>query len=339
MRLSSSIDIAGRRVGEDAPCFVIAEAGVSHFGDFEKALRLVDMAVEAKADAVKFQVFDIDRMIAGESAEWKARLGDRVLPYQDFAKLQEYCDHKGIIFFATAHDPESLAFLASIDVPVFKIGSGELNNLGYLSQVAGYGKPVIYSTGMHELADVRRGLETMVGAGNADIAVLHCVTQYPTPPQEVNLRAMDVLAEAFGCIVGYSDHTEGHLIPLAAVARGARIIEKHITLEFNIPNAQDWKVSCGPDDLAAFVQEIRTIEAALGRAEKLPSAAEARNQSWARKSLVTTRALAAGTALEHSMLTAKRPGTGIAPHEIGDVLGRTLKTDVEADTVLRWEML
>lgn len=339
MPLSHSIDIAGRRIGGGAPCYIIAEAGVSHFGSFEKALKLVDMAVEAAADAVKFQVFDVDQMIAEESAEWKERLGGRVLPYEDFAKLQEYCTRKGITFFATAHDEQSLAFLDSIEVPVFKIGSGELNNLGYLKQVAGYGKPVIYSTGMHGLEDIRRGLETMTATGNADIAVLHCVTQYPTPAEEVNLKAMDVLRETFDCIVGYSDHTEGHLIPLAAVARGAEVIEKHITLEFDIPNAQDWKVSCGPDDLAAFVTEIRTIEAALGRAAKLPSAAEVRNQGWARKSLVTTRALAAGTALDHSMLTAKRPGTGIAPHEIGDVLGRVLKTDVAADTVLRWEML
>ena len=339
MRLSQTIEIAGRKVGGGAPCFIIAEAGVSHFGSFEKALKLVDMAVEAAADAVKFQVFDIDRMIAGESAEWKARLGDRVLPYEDFAKLQEYCTRKGITFFATAHEEESLEFLNAIEVPVFKIGSGELNNLGYLAQIAGYGKPVIYSTGMHGLEDIRRGLEAMTATGNRDIAVLHCVTQYPTPAEEVNLRAMDVLRGTFDCIVGYSDHTEGHLIPLAAVASGAEIIEKHITLEFDIPNAQDWKVSCGPDDLSAFVREIRTIEAALGRAVKQPSAAEARNQDWARKSLVTTRALAAGTALEPAMLTAKRPGTGIAPHEIGDVLGRVLKTDVQADTVLRWEML
>lgn len=339
MRLSSSIDIAGRRVGGAAPCFVIAEAGVSHFGDFDKALKLVDMAVEAKADAVKFQVFDIDQMIAGESPEWKARLGGRVLPYADFAKLQEYCTRKGIIFFATAHEEQSLEFLNSIEVPVFKIGSGELNNIGYLRQVASYGKPVIYSTGMHDLDDVRLGLETMTADGNTDIAVLHCVTQYPAPAEEVNLRAMDLLRESFGCIVGYSDHTEGHLIPLAAVARGAEIIEKHITLEFDIPNAQDWKVSCGPEDLADFIKKIRVIEAALGNAVKLPTNAEVRNQDWARKSLVTTRSLTAGTALDHSMLTAKRPGTGIAPHQIGDVLGRVLKADVEADTVLRWEML
>jgi len=339
MQLSQTIDIAGRRVGGEAPCFVIAEAGVSHFGDFEKALRLVDMAVEAKADAVKFQVFDIDQMIAAESPEWKERLADRALPYEDFKQIQDYCTHKGIIFFATAHDGQSLAFLNSINVPVFKIGSGELNNIGYLSQAAGYGRPVIYSTGMHTLDDVRRGLEAMVGAGNRDIAVLHCVTQYPTPPEEVNLRAMDTLAAEFSCVVGYSDHTEGHVIPLAAVARGAKIIEKHITLEFNIPNAQDWKVSCGPDDLADFVAEIRRIEAALGHAAKLPGEAEARNQAWASKSLVTTRAIVAGTALDHSMLIAKRPGTGIAPHEIGDILGRKVSKDLEADTVLHWDML
>lgn len=339
MQLSQTIDIAGRQVGGDAPCYIIAEAGVSHFGDYQKALKLVDMAVSARADAVKFQVFDIDQMIAADSPEWKDRLGGRALPYEDFKQIQDYCRHKGITFFATAHDDQSLAFLDSIEVPVFKIGSGEVNNTGYLAQVAGYGRPVIYSTGMHGLEDVRRGLETMVGQGNQDIAVLHCVTQYPTPPEDVNLRAMDLLAAEFSCIVGYSDHTEGHLVPLAAVARGAKIIEKHITLEFNIPNAQDWKVSCGPEDLADFVSEIRRIESALGQAVKQPGEAEARNLAWARKSLVTTRAIPAGTALDHSMLIAKRPGTGIAPHEIDDILGRRVSRDLEADTVLHWDML
>lgn len=336
---AKTFEIAGRAVGGDAPCFIIAEAGVAHFGSFDKALRLVDLAAEAGADAVKFQIFDVDRLIAEEAGEWKERLGSRCLPYEDFARIRDYCRDAGILFFATAHDEPSLDYLASLDVPAFKIGSGEVGNWPFLRKTASLGRPVIFSTGMYDLDQIGEALTSMAEVGNREIAVLHCVTQYPTPPSDVNLRAMDLIRDRFGLVTGYSDHTAGFHIPLAAVARGAKIIEKHISLDFDVPNAQDWKVSCGPHDLVRFVQEVREVEQALGQARKGPNAGEQQSLLWARKSLVTRIPVAAGTPVTADMLESKRPGTGIAPGYQQEVLGRHARRDLPADHVIKWDDL
>jgi N-acetylneuraminate synthase/N,N'-diacetyllegionaminate synthase len=339
MIISPTFDIAGRPVGGDAPCFIIAEAGVAHFGDFKKALKLVDLAAESGADAVKFQIFSVDKLIADEAAEWKNRLGSRSLPPEAFRDLRDYCRERGIIFFATAHDDESLDHLEPLNVPVYKIGSGELANPKFIARVAGLGKPVIYSTGLHTLADVRRSMEAMTSTGNRDIAILHCVTRYPTPADDVNLRAMTLLQEEFQGVTGYSDHTAGFHIPLAAIAMGANIVEKHISLDFNVPNAQDWKVSCGPHDLALFIQQAREVEASLGRRDKQPSSLELQSAAWARKSLVTTRDIPAGTILTDEMLTAKRPGTGYPPEMLTELVGKRTSVPLKADTVVKKEHL
>ncbi len=336
---SSAFSIAGRTIGAGAPCYVIAEAGVAHFGSLDKACRLVDLAAGAGADAVKFQIFDVDQMISAGDPQWRERMRSRQLPYADFVRLREHCRRAGITFFATAHDEPSLRFMErELDVPCHKIGSGEVGNWPYIRTIAALGKPVILSTGMYTLEQVRQALATVAEAGNPDVAVLHCVTRYPTPPEEVNLRAMDALRE-LGAVTGYSDHTAGFHIPLAAVARGAAVIEKHITLDYDVPNAQDWKVSCGPGDLATFIAQARAIEAALGSGTKAPSAAEAESLVWAGKSLTAARDLATGEVLTSAMLVGKRPGTGIPAGEIETVLGRRLATDVPADTPLRPEHL
>jgi N,N'-diacetyllegionaminate synthase len=334
---SSTFEIDGRRVGEGEPCYVIAEAGVSHFGSMEKAFKLVDMAADAKADAVKFQIFRAEDMISSAATDWRRRMGTRELPYEAFAEIQAYARERGVTFFATAHDRPSLAYLASLDVPVFKIGSGEVGNWPFLRDIASLGKPVILSTGMYELDDIAAALEAFSQAGNPNIAVLHCVTQYPTPPHDVNLRAMHEIRERFKTVTGYSDHTKGFHLPLAAVAQGARVIEKHITLEFDIPDAQDWKVSCGPEDLPLMVQQIRDIEAAFGSGHKEPVAAEREAANWARKSLVAARPIPAGARIEKEALTEKRPGTGIPPYRIDEVIGRTALRDFDADTIIEWE--
>lgn len=339
MWLSRSFSIDGRRVGPEEPCFVIAEAGVAHFGNYDKAFQLVDMAVESKADAVKFQIFDVDEMIARESQEWRDRLSSRALKREHFADLKRYCEERGIIFFATAHDVVSFEYLASLRPAVFKIGSGELGNWRYLRMIAEQGRPVIFSTGMYTMADVDAAVREMVSTGNRDIAILQCTTRYPTPPNAVNLRVMDAYRERFGGVVGYSDHTAGFHIPLAAVARGASVIEKHISIDFDVPNAQDWKVSCGPQDLARFIRELREVEQSLGSGEKLRMDAEAESMGWARKSLVALRSIPAGTVIDESMLGSKRPGTGIAPNEIHLVVGRETTRDVAEDEVLTWSLL
>ncbi len=338
-RFSSRFRIAGREVGEDCPAYLIAEAGVAHFGNLEKALRLVDMASEAGADAVKFQIFDTDALIGREAVAWRERLSSRCLPYQDFVSIRDYCAGKGITFFATAHDEPSLEFLDELEVPVYKIGSGEVDNWPFISQVAKRGKPVILSTGMYTFEKIAKALDVIFEAGNREVAVLHCVTNYPSPPDEINLRVMDAIREAFDMVTGYSDHTAGIHISLAAIARGAQVLEKHISLDFNVPDAQDWKVSCGPEGLSDLIGQARDIEASLGSGERVPNPAELESVLWARKSLVTKKAMKAGDELTLDVLAFKRPGTGIPPSDAEKVVHRRINVDLESDTVIQWEHL
>ncbi|HCC54600.1 MAG TPA: N-acylneuraminate-9-phosphate synthase [Desulfobulbaceae bacterium] len=338
-RFDRQIEIDGRLVSETSPVYVIAEAGVAHFGVEEKACRLVDLSVEAGADAVKFQIFDVDALIAQSLPEWRERLSSRRLPYEAFVRIQAYCRERGITFFATAHDEPSLEFLTSLDVPVYKVGSGEVGNWPYLKRVAGLGKPLIFSTGMYRLEQVAEALEAVAEAGNRQVAVLHCVTRYPTPPEEVSLGNIALLREKFKVLAGYSDHTHGYHIPMVAVALGARIIEKHISLDFNVPDANDWKVSCGPHDLGEFIRQLREVEAALSVRESGPTAGEQESLVWAGKSLVAVRGLPAGTVLTKDDLAAKRPGTGISPAFLDSVIGRTVLVDLDRDALITWESL
>lgn len=329
--------IDGREVGDGAHVYIIAEAGIAHFGVEEKAYRLVDLAADAGADAVKFQVFDVDAMIAAESAEWKERLGSRQLPYAAFDRIQAYCREKGITFFATAHDEPSLEYLTGLQVPVYKIGSGEVGNWPFLARVARQGKPLIFSTGMYLQKQVGEALQVIADTGNLDVGVLHCVTDYPAAPHDIALGNVALIREQFNVITGYSDHTAGFHIPLAAVAMGARIIEKHITLDYNVPNAQDWKVSCGPDNLKAFVSQVRDIEAAMTTRVDGPTANERRSMLWASKSVVTRRAIAAGQTIGADDLCAKRPGGGISPSRIDEVVGRVVRRALDKDMVIKPE--
>jgi len=212
-----------------------------------------------------------------------------------------------------------------------------VNNWPYLEKVASLGKPVILSTGMYSFDEIEKTIDIFKQSGNKRLALLHCVTAYPVPPEEVNLRAIQTLRERFGTIVGYSDHTAGCHFPLAAVAMGAKVIEKHISLDFNIPNAQDWKVSCGPNDLGRLVSDIREIERGLGTGIKGLTKAEENSLVWARKSLVTSRPIKAGEVITPDLLVGKRPGTGISPSQMSAILGKKAKIDLAEDQVLRWE--
>lgn len=338
-RFDQSFEIAGRAVGVGCPVYVIAEAGVAHFGSEEKAFHLVDLAVKAGADAVKFQIFDVNALISKAMPEWRDRLAARQLPYDAFFRIQSYCREKGITFFATAHDEPSLDFLGSLNVPVYKVGSGEVGNWPFLKRVAELGKPLIFSTGMYLQEQIGEALDVAAETGNAQVAVLHCVTRYPTPPEEVSLGNMALIRERYKVVTGYSDHTRGFHFPLAAVALGAHIIEKHITLDFDVPNAQDWKVSCGPQNLAEFIQQLREIEAGLGTRESGPTAGEKESLVWASKSLVAVRDIPAGSILKKEDLVGKRPGTGISPACISEVVGKVAKVRLERDQVIHWENL
>jgi N-acetylneuraminate synthase/N,N'-diacetyllegionaminate synthase len=333
------LTLAGRKVGDAGRVFVIAEAGVAHFGSLEKARGLVDLAVRAGADVVKFQVFRADDLVASAAPDWQSRLRRRELPPEAFREIRDYCVSAGIPFCATAHDEGSLDVLDELGVPFYKIGSGEVSNWKFVENVARRGKPVVLSTGMYTLDDVARAVDTVAAAGNPALALLHCVTRYPTNPSEANLLAMNTLRDRVGVVVGYSDHTTGFHVPLAAVALGARIVEKHITLDYDVPDAQDWKVSCGPADFPDFVRQMREIEAALGTGIKAPVASEAESLAWARKSLVAAVDIEEGARITDAMLRAKRPGTGISPADSDKVVGRTARERIAQDTLVRWDQI
>ncbi len=304
---------------------------MAHFGDRAKALALVDLAADGGADAFKTQAFTTDALVSSRLPDWRARLKSREVDFDFIASMKQRCDDRGITFLCTAHDPSVVPWLEALDVPAIKVGSGERGNTPFLRQLARLGKPMILSTGMYDQAHLREAIAAVGDAGLQQLALLHCVTSYPTPSGEINLRAMDFISSIFPGPVGYSDHTRGHHVVLAAVARGATIVEKHITLDFDVPNAQDWKVSCGPEDFADFVREIREVEAALGVASKQPQPCETAALEWALKSLVAAGDLPAGTVIRSEHILAKRPGTGLSPGQLGDILGKRLVRSVVAD--------
>lgn len=326
--------------------FIIAEAGDNHNGDIELAYRLVDKAVEAGADCVKFQTFVTEELVSrkAEKAEYQQRetgnnesqfemIKKLELSFDAFKKLQKYSEERGILFLSTPFDHLSIQFLSSIDIPYFKIPSGEITNFPYLVQVAKTGKDIIMSTGMAELKEIEEAICVLKQHGAGEISLLHCNTEYPTPMEDVNLRAMLTLKEKFGVRVGYSDHTQGIEVPIAAVALGAEIIEKHFTLDRNM-EGPDHKASLEPDELKAMVTAIRNIENALGNGIKTASNSEKKNKEIARKSIVARKRILQGEILSEENLAVKRPGNGISPMRWTEVIGTKAKRIFEEDEMI-----
>jgi len=338
-RLSNRVKIGSREIGLGNPVFIIAEAGVNHFGNVEIAKHLVDMAVIARADAVKFQIFKTENLVSSVAPDWIERLKPKELPYDAFKYLKEYCEQKGIMFLATAHDDESLDFYNSLNPIAYKIGSGEVSNTPYLRKIAKKKKPVILSTGMYDMGDVRDAVNIFLDEGNTNLILLHCITCYPPVPEDINLKVINTLQKEFGCPVGYSDHTIGNDIVLAAVAVGASVIEKHIAVSKKTPGSQDCPVSCDERDLIEMVNSIRKIEKAVGSGIKVPSERELKSKEWARKSIVAKVDIKKGDVITEDMLTLKRPGTGISPKDISKVIGRKAKKDIKMDSLLKFDDL
>lgn len=326
--------------------FIIAEAGVNHNGDISLARQLVDAAKEAGADAVKFQTFVAEQLItktAPKAAYQKITTENQEsqydmikyleLSFDEFTALKEYCDHSGILFLSTPFDMESIEYLESIEIPLYKIPSGEITNLPYLIKIAETRKPVIMSTGMSTLEEIGDAVSVLKQHGTTELILLHCNTEYPTPFEDVNLNAIITMKEAFQTQVGYSDHTLGIEASIAAVALGAKVIEKHFTLDKNM-KGPDHKASLCPDELKLLVQSIRNIEAALGDGEKKPSKSELKNRDIARKSIVAKVPIRAGEAFSAENITVKRPGSGISPMKWYDVLGRTAIRNFGADELI-----
>ena len=334
-----TIEILSKKIGPNNPVFIIGEVGVNHIGNMNIAQKLIDIGASAKVDAIKFQAYRTERLISADDPYWRERLKPKELSFHDIKKLKERCADKSIPFLCTAHEEESADFLESIGVEVFKIGSGEVANLPFLRYVAKKGKPIILSTGMYTLSDIEKAIEAIVSTGNENIVLLHCVTNYPTKPEEVNLKFISTLARAFGFPVGYSDHAFGYEIPLAAVSLGAVMIEKHITLDHNMKGSADHQVSCEPDELISMVESIRKVECALGNGIKKLNNAEIENKKMFRKSVVAARTVKAGAIIKEEDLCLKRPGTGIKPELLPLLVGKVARQDIEKDSLVDWEAL
>ena len=326
--------------------FIIAEAGDNHNGSLEFAFQLVDKAAEAGADCVKFQTFVTEEVISkrAEKAEYQKEstgaeesqyemVKKLELSFENFKELQRYAQEKGLTFLSTPFDIPSVDFLASIHVPYFKIPSGEITNLPYLIRIAQTGRDIILSTGMAEMDEIETAVRILREHGAGEISLLHCNTEYPTPMEDVNLRAMLSLKEKFGVKVGYSDHTKGIEVPIAAAALGAEIIEKHFTLDHNM-EGPDHKASLEPDELKAMVDGIRNIEKALGSGIKTASNSEKKNIDIARKSIVARKKIVKGETLTEENLAVKRPGNGISPMKWYEVIGTTAVRDFDEDEMI-----
>lgn len=334
------------RIAPHQPCFIIAEAGVNHNGSLDLALQLVDVAVECGADAIKFQTFNAHKLVtsAAPQADYQtANSGKREsqlemlrrleLSLDDHRRLIQRCHQRGIQFMSTPFDEGSVDLLADEGMQFFKIPSGEVTNLPLIQHIASKRRPVLLSTGMCNLTDVEAAVETLEQAGISELALLHCVSNYPAAAADTNLLAMRTMATAFGYPVGYSDHTLGAAVPLAAVALGARILEKHFTLDRSLPGP-DHLASSEPAELSQLIKDIRVVESALGNGRKRPAAGEANTAAVARRSLVAARPIRAGEIITGHDLVGRRPGTGLPPAMLKHLQNRRAVQDIAADEIV-----
>ncbi|HEX2616793.1 MAG TPA: N-acetylneuraminate synthase [Flavobacteriales bacterium] len=334
-----------------SPVYIIAEAGVNHNGDLDMALRLVEEAKAAGADCVKFQTFQAERIVTAASpkAAYQLEVTDRAesqfdmlkkleLDRDAFARIKAHCDQVGIAFMSTPYNPEDAELLNGLGVDAFKIASGQLVELPFLRQVARYGKQMIVSTGMADMAEVREAVDAMRATGNTDIVVLQCNTDYPSHLEDVNIRAMLAMRDELNVRVGYSDHVPNDLACFAAVALGAEMIEKHFTLDTTLPGP-DHSSSLSPKAFAQLVQGIRGIEGCLGDGIKRPSEREQRNTYGMRRSLVAAADLKQGTVLRTEHFGFKRPANGLSPKHLDALIGKRLMRDLRVDEPFQWDLI
>lgn len=341
------IRIGNKLVGEDEPCFIIAEAGINHDGNVEKAKELIDIAVEAKADAVKFQTFtgeklaSKDAQLAGyhkkgaEKGESLKELLKRLeLSFDEHKELFEYAKNKGIMCFSTPFDEESVDFLVDQGVPAIKIASFDVAHLPLLTHIAKKNLPIILSTGLSTIEEVEDAVKTIFNTGNKNLILLQCISHYPIEPKDAHLKAMNTLKQKFNTIVGYSDHTMGLEVSLAAVAMGAKVIEKHFTLDTKAYGV-DHIASLSPKELKELVRQIRNIEAAFGSSMKKVAEIEKEIKKVHRVSIVSKTDIPKGTKITKDMLAIKKPGTGVPPKQINLVIGKKAKEDILADRLIK----
>ncbi len=350
--------IGNKIVGYGCPVFIIAEAGVNHSGRFDLALKLVDAAVDAGADAIKFQTFRAEQVVTetGVMAEYQKkniRLSGgqvdktegqldmlRKLEFSEswYPKVISHCKKREIIFLSTPHGSfDSIDLLQKLRVPAFKFGSGDLTTLPILKYAAKFGKPLILGTGMAKMAEVQEAIRTIKKAGNSQIVMLHCTTNYPCPPEEVNLRAMQTMMKELDVLVGYSDHTLGSQVPVMAVTLGACVIEKHLTLNNNM-SGPDHKASADPITFKKMVEEIRKVEVIMGFSVKKPLPGEVKLQSVVRRSVVAVKDIKKGEKFSRHNIDLKRPGTGLASRYFSNIIDKKAKTDIKKNSLLTREL-
>ena len=330
---------------------IIAEAGVNHNGNIDLAHNLIDAAADAKADAVKFQTFTAEGVATAiaPKAEYQKRttgsddnqlsmIKQLELSPDHYPSLISHCEDRSITFLSTPHDWAAIDILDNLNVPCFKIGSGDLTNIPFLRAVAKKGRPIILSTGMGNLSEVEEAVETIKSENNPPLVLLHCVTSYPANPEDCNLSAMKTLQKAFNVPVGYSDHTIGIEIPLAAISLGARVIEKHFTLDRNLPGP-DHEASLEPHELLNMIKSIRMVEGALGHGIKTPTKSENDIKIVARKSIVAAIDIPNNTVITEDMITTKRPGNGLYPKYWDHVIGSTTRCAIIKDTLIHWNLI
>jgi N,N'-diacetyllegionaminate synthase len=326
--------------------FIIAEAGVNHNGSIELAKKMVDQAQEAGADCIKFQTFVAKNLVSRSAAKAEYQklntdanesqfemLNKLALSFDEFSELSKYCSSKNIEFLSTPFDLESIDFLATLGMKRWKIPSGEITNIPYLIKIARLGKPVILSTGMSTLEDIRAALSVLKENGTHDITVLHCTTEYPAPFEDVNLKAMETIQSELCVPVGYSDHTRGIEVAIAAVAMGASVIEKHFTLDRNM-EGPDHKASLEPNEFKTMVKAIRNVEVAIGDGIKKPTDAEKKNMDIVRKSIIAKRDIKKGELFTEENLTVKRPGNGLSPMRWFEVIGQKAPRNFKEDELI-----
>jgi N,N'-diacetyllegionaminate synthase len=345
------VKIGGRLIGERFPPFIVAEAGINHNGELEKAFEMIRVAKEAGVDAIKFQTFSAEELIANENLKYsyisqgrettepQIEMFKRVeLSVEDTKKLRKFASQVGIMFLSTPSNRVAVDLLCEINVAAIKVASGELTNYPLLEHIARKRKTIVLSTGMASLGEVGKAVDIIRENGNEEIILLHCVASYPAKAQEVNLRAMETLRLAFQLPVGFSDHTEGIEIALAAVAKEACIIEKHFTLDKGLPGP-DHRFSADPSELEALVTGIKKVQQALGSPEKRPSAEEKEMIGLARRSIVAIQDIPKGTKISSEMLYLKRPGYGISPEFLHVIIGREAQKDIKRGELITWEMI
>lgn len=350
MQFSKVIKIGLCEISENSKIFIIAEAGVNHNGKLKLAKKMIDMAKWAGADAVKFQTFKTENLVTKDAprADYQKKavpgkiqfkmLKELELSESEFEELRNHCRKRKIMFLSTPFDFQSAEFLNSLSVPAFKISSGDLTNIPFLVYIAKYNRPIILSTGMSTLAEVREAVKAIYFTGNKNLILLHCTSSYPTRFEDVNLKAIDTLKKEFDILVGYSDHTQNIEVAVAAVAMGVRVIEKHFTLDKGLLGP-DHKASLEPDEFKRMAESIKNIEKAMGDGIKKPRNSEQEIKKVARKSIITAMDISEGTEITQEMLTIKRPGIGIEPKFLSKVLGKKIKKDVLRDKVLTWNLL